>query len=60
MAPVTIDKEARRQANLRVLQRIDTNIIDIAGSATHVVLYEFNEAEKAWQKKNVEGSCKLQ
>ena len=55
----TITTDARRKANLRVLQRIDSSILDIAGSATHVVLYEFNNAEQKWQKIDVEGSLFL-
>jgi len=50
-----IDAETRRKANLRVLQRIDSNIVDLAITATHVVLYEFNNAKQRWEKKNVEG-----
>jgi mRNA-decapping enzyme 1B len=50
-----ISEEAKRAANLRVLQRTDSNIVDIVGSATHVVLYEFNADSKAWEKRNVEG-----
>lgn len=52
----TIDTETRRKANLRVLQRIDPNIVDLAITATHVVLYEFNDAQRTWEKKHVEGS----
>lgn len=52
----TITEEARRSANLRVLQRLDSSILDIAGSATHVVLYEFDNSEQKWEKRNVEGS----
>mmetsp|Transcript_22304 Transcript_22304/g.32603 ORF Transcript_22304/g.32603 Transcript_22304/m.32603 type:complete len:262 (-) Transcript_22304:65-850(-) len=56
MAPITIDEEAKRSANLRVLQRSDSSIIDIVGSATHVVLYEFDGVSQQWVKRNVEGS----
>ena len=52
----TIDAETRRKANLRVLQRIDSNIVDLAITATHVVLYEFSNSKRTWEKKNVEGS----
>lgn len=55
-ATICIDEDARRIANLRVLQRIDSSIIDVISSATHVVLYEFNEPGQAWEKRNVEGS----
>lgn len=53
---ISIDEDARRVANLRVLQRIDPSIIEVVSSATHVVLYEFNESVQAWEKRNVEGS----
>ena len=56
MAPIVISEEAKRAANLRVLQRADSSIVDIVGSATHVVLYEFNAASQAWEKRNVEGA----
>lgn len=55
MAPITINEDAKRAANLRVLQRMDNRIVDIIGSATHVVLYEFNVTDKAWEKRNCEG-----
>ena len=56
MAPITITEEAKRTANLRVLQRIDPSITDIVGSATHVVLYEFIERSQKWEKQNCEGA----
>lgn len=59
MESLVIDEEIRRKSNLRVLQRIDLSIIDIMGSATHVVLYEFNELSQEWEKRNVEGSLFL-
>lgn len=49
-----IDADTRRKANLRVLQRMDRNVIDIAITATHVVLYEYKQS--SWEKKNVEGT----
>lgn len=55
-ATISISEDDRRIANLRVLQRIDSSIIDVVSSATHVVLYEFNESAQAWEKRNVEGS----
>lgn len=53
---VTINDEAKRAANLRVLQRLDKTVLDIVGSATHVVLYSFNEQSQTWERRNVEGS----
>lgn len=55
MAPISISDETKRTANLRVLQRMDNAIIDILGSATHVVLYEFDSTTQAWEKQNCEG-----
>lgn len=54
----TIDADTRRKANLRVLQRMDRNVVDVAITATHVVLYEYNTTAKQslWEKKNVEGT----
>lgn len=56
MVVVTINDEAKKAANLRVLQRLDGSIHDIVGSATHVVLYSFNDKNQAWERRNVEGS----
>jgi mRNA-decapping enzyme 1B len=53
---VIIDEDAKRKANIRVLQRIDANINDVLGSATHVVLYEFRAASQSWEKKDCEGA----
>ena len=36
---------------------MDRNVIDIAITATHVVLYEYNNTKQSsWEKKNVEGT----
>ena len=48
--------EARRKANLRVLQRLDSLILDIQGSATHVVLYEFSVDSQQWEKTGCDRS----
>ncbi|CAB9524280.1 DCP1 decapping enzyme homolog b (Saccharomyces cerevisiae) [Seminavis robusta] len=54
-----LTEDARKKANLRLLQRsIDANIQDIVGSATHVVLYEYI-APQGWEKSQVEGSLFL-
>jgi mRNA-decapping enzyme 1B len=51
-------EQARRQANLRLLQRTCSNeIVSIENTATHVVLYEFSD--NAWRKCDVEGSLFL-
>lgn len=54
----TVTEQARKAANLRLLQRTcSTEICDIVQTATHVVLYEFSDG--AWQKLNMEGSLFL-
>merc|ERR1712151_1026664 len=56
---VSLTEEARKRANLRLLQRsVDENIVDIVGNATHVVLYEFQNIG-GWSKSDVEGSLFL-
>eukprot|EP00548_Thalassiothrix_antarctica_P007522 CAMPEP_0194150146 /NCGR_PEP_ID=MMETSP0152-20130528/41732_1 /TAXON_ID=1049557 /ORGANISM="Thalassiothrix antarctica, Strain L6-D1" /LENGTH=274 /DNA_ID=CAMNT_0038852849 /DNA_START=155 /DNA_END=979 /DNA_ORIENTATION=+ len=54
-----LSMEARRMANLRVLQRSDTFIESIIESATHVGLYEFLQDDQRWEKKPIEGSLFL-
>jgi mRNA-decapping enzyme 1B len=57
---LNINEEARKQANLRLLQRsVDPSINNILGSATHVVLYKFAQSTQNWEKSNVEGSLFL-
>lgn len=48
--------DARKAANLRSLQRLDPTISDILGTATHVVVYQFNTSLQKWEKSNMEGS----
>jgi mRNA-decapping enzyme 1B len=53
-------EQARKEANLRLLQRSsDPTISNILGSATHVVLYQFQQSTQTWEKSNVEGSLFL-
>jgi mRNA-decapping enzyme 1B len=56
---LSINEEARKQANLRLLQKSDPTISDLLGSATHVVLYNFSQQSQSWEKSNVEGSLFL-
>lgn len=53
----SLTQDARKKANLRVLQRSDAAVLDICGTASHVVLYQFDQA--SWTKSNVEGSLFL-
>ena len=59
MSSNSVTQNARRQANLRTLQRGDSTVSDIVGSATHVGLYEFDQTSQQWNKKQVEGSLFL-
>jgi mRNA-decapping enzyme 1B len=55
-----VNEQARKEANLRLLQRtMDRSISNILGSATHVVLYHFHQTSQSWEKSNVEGSLFL-
>jgi mRNA-decapping enzyme 1B len=55
-----VNEQARKEANLRLLQRsMDRSISNILGSATHVVLYQFQQSSQSWEKSNVEGSLFL-
>jgi mRNA-decapping enzyme 1B len=57
---LNINEQARKEANLRLLQRsMDRSISNILGSATHVVLYRFQQESQSWEKSNVEGSLFL-
>jgi len=58
----TTAADAQRKAtNLRVLQRLDGSIVDLIGSATHVVVYAFKQSETTtatageWEKCDMEG-----
>mmetsp|Transcript_19204 Transcript_19204/g.47463 ORF Transcript_19204/g.47463 Transcript_19204/m.47463 type:complete len:265 (-) Transcript_19204:21-815(-) len=57
---LNINEQARKEANLRLLQRTtDPSISNILDSATHVVLYKFAQASQSWEKSNVEGGLFL-
>lgn len=55
MAPIKINEEDKKAANLRVLQKADPSITEIIAVASHAVLYEFDAVSNAWEKRNVEG-----
>ena len=57
---LNVNKEARKEANLRLLKRsVDPSIVDILGGATHVVLYHFRDDSQSWEKSDVEGPLSL-
>jgi tetratricopeptide (TPR) repeat protein len=56
-ANTSIDAEKNRMANIRVLRRIDSKVVDIAKTATQVALYEYSSGNQtSTAKKNGEGS----
>ena len=56
VSSLSVTEQARKTANLRLLQRTcSSDISDIVLTATHVVLYEYQK-DTAWHKSNVEGS----
>ncbi|KAF0686523.1 Aste57867_21710 [Aphanomyces stellatus] len=51
-----VDTSQNEALNLQVLQRQDSDIMEILGKASHVVVYEFDQGEQSWKRKEVEGS----
>ncbi|KAK9902790.1 hypothetical protein WJX75_006055 [Coccomyxa subellipsoidea] len=51
-------KEAQR-LNLSVLKRIDSATKQVLASANHVALYDFDQEDSRWVRKDVEGSLFL-
>ena len=51
-----MERSKQLEYNLAVLKRRDASISRVLDMAGHVVLYQFNEDSKAWDRKNVEGS----
>ncbi|KAK9812955.1 hypothetical protein WJX72_006381 [[Myrmecia] bisecta] len=54
-----MNKQQAEQLNLVVLKRVDPDTEEVLASAGHVALYDFNEQESAWARKDVEGSLFL-
>jgi hypothetical protein len=50
------DLTARRERNLRVLQTVDENVIEIIKDHSHVALYQFDDSRSKWDRLDVEGS----
>ncbi|KAG5462971.1 MAG: hypothetical protein BJ554DRAFT_2578 [Olpidium bornovanus] len=46
-----MDPGARLQLNLNVLRRYDPSIAEILDSCSHVVVYQFSEADQTWVHK---------
>ena len=51
-----LERSKQLEYNLGVLKRRDADIARVLDMAGHVVLYQFNEDTKAWDRRNIEGS----
>lgn len=49
---VQVDREQSNAVNLAVLKRQDSKIQEIVDTATHVVIYEFDEETQSWVRTN--------
>lgn len=56
MTTLQIERSKQLEYNLAVLKRRDAEISRVLDMAGHVVLYQFNEESKAWDRRNMEGS----
>ncbi|KAJ3106832.1 mRNA-decapping enzyme 1B [Phlyctochytrium planicorne] len=54
-----MDVKARNAVNLKVLRRYEPEIVAIADSSSHIVIYDFNTKSKTWAKKGIEGTLFL-
>ncbi|CAI5734262.1 unnamed protein product [Peronospora destructor] len=50
-----VDRAQSNAMNLQVLKRQDADVIEIVDTASHVVMYEFDQDAKSWKRKDVEG-----
>ena len=51
--------ESTMSWNLKVLQRIDKQIVRVVGTACFVSIYDFDKDSKSWTKLDVEGTLFL-
>ncbi|KAF0720997.1 hypothetical protein AaE_010215 [Aphanomyces astaci] len=54
MAALPVDTSQTDALNLQVLQRQDNQISDIVGTASHVVVYEFDQTEQSWVRMHIQ------
>jgi mRNA-decapping enzyme 1B len=52
-----IDQTEKKSINLAILQKEDINIADIVGSASHVVIYRYDNSSCQWDRIGVEGAA---
>ncbi|RLN90924.1 hypothetical protein BBJ28_00008729 [Nothophytophthora sp. Chile5] len=50
-----VDRTQSNAMNLQVLKRQDDAVMEIVDTASHVVMYEFDQATQSWKRKDVEG-----
>ena len=50
------DLTARREKNLKVLQSVDENVVEIIEDYSHVAVYQFDALSTKWERLDVEGS----
>lgn len=50
-----MDSSIRERANLTTLQRLDPDIVNVLGSATHVTMYQFDSTTVKWARYDCEG-----
>ncbi|KAG6622362.1 Decapping enzyme complex component DCP1 [Phytophthora cinnamomi] len=52
---VHVDRAQSNAMNLQVLKRQDADVMEIVDTASHVVMYEFDQDAQSWKRKDVEG-----
>lgn len=50
-----VDRAQTNAMNLQVLKRQDHDVMEIVDTASHVVMYEFDQDAQSWKRKDVEG-----
>ncbi|KAI9895324.1 hypothetical protein PsorP6_018889 [Peronosclerospora sorghi] len=50
-----VDRAQSNAMNLQVLKRQDADVMEIVDTASHVVMYEFDQDAQSWKRKDVEG-----
>lgn len=48
MAAVQMDRAQSDAMNLQVLKRQDSDVMEIVDTASHVVMYEFDQDNQSW------------
>lgn len=61
MAAVQVDRAQSDAMNLQVLKRQDADVMEIVDTASHVVMYEFDQDNQSWVRhaSESEGTMRL-